>query len=102
MSFSTRFLIVGACVMCIVFIWMRASNVPTPVTPEPIFNEPYKVASKDGCDTYTFLDEDFHKHYYTRCPNTTVTHDQDWNENVRNGKFYTLKHQSETTETGSN
>jgi hypothetical protein len=105
MSFPTRFLIVSACAMFVVFLWMRLGGQSASrayAVPELVFNEPSKIASKDGCDTYAFLDEEFHRHYYTRCPNSTVTHDQEWDENVRRGKFYELQHRSETTETESN
>jgi hypothetical protein len=67
----------------------------------PIYNDPVLVASKDGCDTFSFLGVDNHTHYYTRCPNATVTHDQSWDEVVRHGKTYQTEHHQESITTDS-
>ena len=56
---------------------------------------PHVIKQFDGCKTYKFEDNDS-QHYVTRCPNSEVTHEHDWTEQV--GKTQVQKQETTVTD----
>lgn len=55
---------------------------------------PHVIREVDGCKVYAFESERSN-HYFTRCPNSTTTHEHDWYE--QEGKSSVLKKESIVT-----
>ncbi|WP_186077523.1 hypothetical protein [Burkholderia gladioli] len=57
--------------------------------------KPHVIRESDGCKVYTFR-ADSNWHYFTRCPDGTVTTERNWTESRRQGKQTITEHKSET------
>ncbi|RQZ76439.1 hypothetical protein DF052_00350 [Burkholderia glumae] len=56
---------------------------------------PHVIREADGCKVYAFR-ADSNWHYFTRCPDGTVTTERNWTESRRQGKQTITEHKSET------
>ncbi|WP_186035346.1 hypothetical protein [Burkholderia gladioli] len=62
--------------------------------------KPHIIREADGCKVYAFR-ADGNWHYFTRCPDGTVTTERNWTESRRQGKQTITEHKSETIVTVS-
>jgi hypothetical protein len=65
-------------------------------TPEEhkLAETPHVIREIDDCKTYEF-EAGESEHYFTRCPNSTVTHEHDWTE--QKGKSHVRKQETNVT-----
>lgn len=75
----------------ILFVGVRDTRTPQ----EKAFDQiPHVIRQVDGCKTYAFEDGGSN-HYFTRCPNSEVTHEHDWTE--QEGKTQVRKQETIVT-----